>query len=188
MRLVATVCFYLILLIGHSNLEGQTVAQTQAGRAKIESATLGTANNVHRAGKLYFAGQFSPTDVEIIKQEKFKRVITLRTNGEIDWDEKSAIEEAGIEFSIVSFQSPQALNDQVFDKIRKLLKDSDTKTLLHCGSANRVGGAWLPFRVLDEKVDVDTATKEAKEIGLRSEAIKRKALDYIIRHQSQKRK
>ena len=149
----------------------------------VRSAELGQTKNVHRAGDLYFAGQFTQEDIERIKSEKFSRVITLRTNGEIDWDEKAAMEQAGIEFVELPFRSPDSLNDQVFDEIRELLADRSKKTLFHCGSANRVGGVWLPFRVLDEKIPLAFAVQEAEEIGLRAPFIKEKALDYIKRQQ-----
>ncbi len=147
----------------------------------IESAELGKTKNVHKSGDLFFAGQFTPGDLELISDAKFLRIITLRTDGEIDWDEEKAVKEKGIDFVKVPFRSPEALTDDVFDRIRKLLRDKSKKTLFHCGSANRVGGVWLPFRVLDEGVDLDKALKEAKEIGLRTPFIEEKAIEYIKR-------
>lgn len=171
-------------------INGKSVGQTNsaamdstAAPQVIRKAELGTTENVHRAGDLYFAGQFSQSDIDRIKAEQFDRVITLRTDGEIDWDEQAAIEAAGIDFIQVPFGSPESLDDQVFDEIRKLLSDRDSKTLLHCGSANRVGGVWLPFRVLDEKMPLSFAIQEAEEIGLKTAFIKDKALDYINRQQ-----
>ena len=161
----------------------QTENRSQATRNPnvILSTELGKTKNVHRAGNLFFAGQFTKADVELIKAGKFKRVITLRTDGEIEWDEKAAIENAGIEFIELPFRSPDALTDEVFDEIRELLADDSSKTLLHCGSANRVGGVWLPYRVLDENMPLEFAIQEAEEIGLRTPFIKEKALEYIKR-------
>ncbi len=187
---VPFVCLVLVPVIGNVGL-GQQVAQdqvpTQASTQEdgaIQASSLGGTKNVHRLGDLIFAGQFKPDDVAKIKDEKVLRVITLRTDGEIDWDEKSAIENAGIEFVKVPFKAPETLTDEVFAEIRGLLKDDAKKTLFHCGSANRVGGVWLPFRVLDQGVDVEKALAEAKEIGLRTPFIQEKALDYIERMQA----
>ena len=149
----------------------------------VQPAELGNTKNVHRIGNLFVAGQFGPDDVERIKSEKFDRVVTLRTDGEIDWDEKAAIEAAGMQFIELPFRKPETLNDKVFDDIREMLRDRSSKTLLHCGSANRVGGVWLTYRVLDEKIPVEFAIQEAEAIGLRTEFIKEKALDYIKRQQ-----
>ncbi len=150
----------------------------------IKQATLGNTKNVHRAGDLFFAGQLTADDIKPIAAAKVSRVITLRTDGEIDWDEKKAIEAAGMTFIQVPFRSPESLTDDVFDKIRELLRDQTSTTLFHCGSANRVGGAWLPYRVLDEGVPLEKALTEAREIGLKTPFIETKALDYIQRKQA----
>ena len=155
--------------------------EVEAGDASIVDASLGKAKNVHRLKDLFFSGQFTPKDIEEIKAAKIERVITLRTDGEIDWNEKSAIESAGLEFEQVPFRGPESLTDDVFDKVRGLLSDESQPTLLHCGSANRVAGVWLTYRVLDEGVELDTAIAEAKAIGLRSPLIEEKAVGYIKR-------
>ena len=154
--------------------------KTDSGPGKIEKASLGKTKNVHREGdRLYFAGQFTKDDLDKIKSESFSRIITLRTDGEIDWNEEQAVKDVGIEFVKVPFRGPDSLTDDVFETIRKLLRDDSKKTLFHCGSANRVGGVWIPYRVLDQGVDLETAIKEAKEIGLRNEGYQRRAEAYI---------
>ena len=72
------------------------------------------------------------------------------------------------------------LNDAVFDKIRALLSDeANHPVMVHCGSANRVGAVWMPFRVLDQDLGEAAALAEAKAIGLRDPAMEKAALDYI---------
>ena len=81
------------------------------------------------------------------------------------------------------FRSPDSLTDEVFDRVRKILGDPERKPVfVHCGSANRVGAVWLVHRVLDDKVPLDRALKEAKKVGLRAPAYVDKAKDYIARH------
>ena len=152
--------------------------------ASIEAGSLGSTKNVHKAGNLFFAGQFTKDDIATIGKAKVARVITLRTDGEIDWDEEAAVKAANMEFIKVPFRTPESLTDEVFDTIRTLLNDKTKTTLFHCGSANRVGGVWLPFRVLDEGVDLETALAEAKKIGLKAPFVEQKALDYIKRQQA----
>ncbi len=156
----------------------------EAGSSAIEPATLGQAKNVHRLGNLFFAGQFGEQDLAGIKEAGIDRIITLRTDGELDWDERAAVQKEGIEFVEIPFRSPESLTDEVFDRVRQTLSDNGKRTLFHCASANRVGGTWLPFRVLDEGVELETALAEAKEIGLRAPFIEEKALDYIQRQQA----
>ncbi len=153
-------------------------------QTKITSAELGGTKNVHQRDNLYFGGQFSPSDIATLQAKDIKRVVTLRTDGEVDWDEEAALKQAGIEFSKIPFGSPEQLTDNVFDRTRELFKDKSQATLLHCGSANRVGSVWLPYRVLDEGASIETALAEAKEIGLRAPSLQEKALDYIRRKQS----
>lgn len=163
-----------------------TASKQQPEKTKVkavEKVALGSTVNVHRTDKLILAGQFAKEDIAEIKQAKVKRVINLRTDGEISWDYRAALKQEGLELIEIPFRSPDSLNDEVFGKIRKLLKDEAEPTLLHCGSANRVGGVWLPFRVLDQGVDLETAIKEAEKVGLRTPFIKQKAIDYIKRQQ-----
>ena len=171
----------VLMLLGGSSVTAQTNATAKPN--KIESSELGSAKNVHRLGNLFFAGQFAQEDIATLKKNGVTRVITLRTDGEVKWDEEAEVKNAGMEFFKAPFRSPEGLTDEVFDSIRELLKDKSKTTLFHCGSANRVGGVWLPHRVLDEGVELETALKEAKEIGLHTEFIEEKALDYIKRMQ-----
>ncbi|MDA7909042.1 methyltransferase domain-containing protein [bacterium] len=150
----------------------------------ILEGKLGAAKNVHKLEGLYFAGQFSKADVQEVQSRQIKRVISLRTAGEVDWDEKGAVEAAGMEFFAIPFKSPDSLTDGVFQQARDALGSNQQKTLLHCGSGSRVGGVWLVYRVLDEGVALSKALAEAKEIGLNSEAYEAKAIDYIQRMQS----
>lgn len=148
----------------------------------LESASLGKTRNVHKLGNLYFGGQFEQSDIDSIKSAGISRIISLRTDGEVDWDEQGIVEKSGIEYLAFPFMSPETLTDGVFDGVRKALSDSSKPTLFHCGSASRVGGAWLAYRVLDQKVKLETALKEAKTIGLKSPSVQQKALDYIARN------
>ena len=151
--------------------------------ASVEQSKLGNTKNVHACGSLFLAGQPTQTDISVLKSEGIQRVITLRTEGEVDWDEEAAVLEAGMEFIHIPIGGPESLNAETFAGLRKLLGEAqEHPTLLHCGSANRVGAVWLAHRVLDEGVDLETATKEAKLVGLRSAALESKAIEYIRRN------
>lgn len=177
-----------MVTIGTAQERPEKTKQANTKVKPVEKSTLGTTANVHRTENLILAGQFAAEDIGKIKQAKIKRVINLRTDGEISWDYRAALKQEGLTLIEIPFRSPDSLNDEVFDKIRKLLKKDDQPTLLHCGSANRVGGVWLPFRVLDQGVDLETAIKEAEKVGLRTPFIKQKAIDYIKRQQQAKPK
>lgn len=156
---------------------GATATERQPA---IEKFTLGETRNVHRCGKLFLAGQPKQSDLAEIKAQGVARIVTLRLDRELDWDQASAARNKGLEFIKVPFRAPDTLTDKVFDRVRGLLRESaKTPTLLHCGSANRVGAVWLAFRVLDQQVPFSTALPEARKIGLKTAAYERRATVYI---------
>jgi ubiquinone/menaquinone biosynthesis C-methylase UbiE/protein tyrosine phosphatase (PTP) superfamily phosphohydrolase (DUF442 family) len=170
MKISATLLFLLSCIM----------AAAQQTTPSVEDASLGTARNVHAIGNLYTSGQFGKDDIAAFKERKIRRVISLRTAGEVKWDEAAAVKAAAIKFDSIPFGSADTLNDSVFDQVRRLLRRRG-KVLLHCGSANRVGAVWLTYRVLDQGVPLKAALTEAKTIGLRTPGFQTKAVDYITR-------
>ena len=170
-------CLFIGFLIAPTHASAQDSQSTA-----IEKSSLGNTKNVHKSGNLFFAGQFTSDDIKAIRDSQISRVVTLRTEGEIDFDEESAVIAAGIEFVRLPYKTPESLTDAVFDKARELLKDQSKKTLFHCKSANRAAGVWLPYRVLDEGVPLEQAITEAVEIGLNKPFHKDRALAYIKRN------
>ena len=165
---------------------GQWVAAAPPNTLK--ETTLGTTQNVHQVGNLFLAGQPSEADFKILKQRKITRVITLRTDSEIEWDEAAVARAVGMIYTKIQISGLAAMNDKAFDAVRKQLKIGEkTGTLLHCASANRVGAVWLVYRVLDQGVELEKAVKEAKEVGMRVPIFETKARDYIKKHQNPQR-
>jgi ubiquinone/menaquinone biosynthesis C-methylase UbiE/protein tyrosine phosphatase (PTP) superfamily phosphohydrolase (DUF442 family) len=144
----------------------------------LEPAAIGSTEGAHRAGNLWLSGQFAEEDLPALRALGIRRVITLREEGELAWDERGAVEGAGLEFAALGFREPAAMSDQLLDRLRGLLA-ADTPTLLHCASANRVGAAWVPFRVLDQGVPLERALAEAELIGLRTPALRERAVAYV---------
>ena len=175
------ICAFSSTLVGSTAFAQDESKQDESNGTKVESAELGNTKNVHQCGNLFLAGQFAKDDLDTIAENGIQRIITLRTDGEIKWDEKGEVKKRGLDFIEVPFRGPDTLDDKVFDKIRALLNDRGKKTMLHCGSANRVGGVWLAHRVMDQGVDFETALKEAKEVGLRNNGYVEKAKEYIER-------
>lgn len=149
----------------------------------VEAAELGATRNVHRAGDLWLAGQFTEADVARLKDAGIARVITLRGPEEVDWDEAGALARAGIELAALPVQG--SLEANTLDRLRAQLAQPGP-TLVHCGSANRVAAAWIPYRVLDQGVPLEDALKEADEIGLRTPAFREAAIAYVEANRSVK--
>ena len=176
MKLQYTSSVLVLLLVSAA------VAKENENKLKLEAATLGSTRNVHSFGKNLLCGQPSVEDFAEAKRRGIKTVITLRQEGEIDWDEGAVVKELGLSFHRFGFRAPDTLKDEIFDKARRVLADSKKKPLLlHCGSANRVGAIWVAHRVLDHGLSVEDALKEAKKVGLRTDAYREKAVDYIKR-------
>ncbi len=147
---------------------------------KLQKTQLGSTNPVHLCGKVYLAGQPGSQDLKEAKRLGVECVVSLRDPGELPWNEAEAAKEAGLKFLQLPVKSPDALTDEVFDKVREILRDSaDHSVLLHCGAAVRVGAVWLAFRVLDQGVPYEQALAEAHTIGLRVPAYEAKAKAYI---------
>jgi len=147
---------------------------------QLQPKRLGDVQNVHALGDIYLAGQPTPGDLPLLKQQGIKTIISLRHSEEVPWNEAAAVEQQGMKFVHVPFQKPEELQPKVFDKVLKVLRDKKRgPILLHCGSANRVGAIWYAHRVLDGKLSPDAALKEARIVGLRTPAFLEKAQQYV---------
>jgi uncharacterized protein (TIGR01244 family) len=159
------------------------VQSSDPAREALQPAEIGSIPNLTRLGDLYFAGQPSPGDLALLPDAGVTTVISLRHGAELGgFDEKAAVQDLGLQYLEVPWNGPAELTDDVFDRTRAMLLEVDSPTLFHCGSANRVGAVWLPYRVLDEGVDVEQAVEEARHIGMRTPEYEARALDYIARN------
>ena len=178
---ISGICL-LLLIVNLSRAANAQPASASDSVPQVNDAELGETRNVHRCGDLFLAGQPTQEDLKLIKQRGIRSIITLREENEVDWEE-IAVQTAGLQFVRVPFRGPETLSDDVFDQVRQLLAEADGPTLLHCGSANRVGAVWLVHRVLDQGVPVETAVAEARRVGLRNAGYEERAQRYIRRMQ-----
>lgn len=162
-----------------------TDAPATAKPAPVEAFTIGEIRNLHRCGSLFIAGQPTPADIALLTKHGVKCVINYRTDGEVTWDEKGAVESQGIQYISLPYGTIDSLTDEVFAQTRKLfLQFQGQPILAHCGAAPRVAAVWLAFRVLDEKVALETALAEAEKLGLKSKGLRERALEYIKAQQA----
>ena len=148
----------------------------------IEEAELGSTRNVHRFGNIWLAGQPTPEDFAEAKSRGIDTVISLRQASEIDWDEAAKLKELGLNFHPFPLASPESLTNDVLDRAIGLMDSKrEAGTLLHCGSANRVGAIWMAHRVVNDGISLDAAIEEAKAVGLRTPAYQERAIEYIKR-------
>jgi protein tyrosine phosphatase (PTP) superfamily phosphohydrolase (DUF442 family) len=97
------------------------------------------------------------------------------------YDEPAAAEALGLEYTNVPV-GPGALTDATLDRVLGVLRQAgDDQVLVHCGSGNRVGGALLPFLMIDHSLEEEDAVGQAMRVGLRSAELMDWGLDYTRR-------
>ena len=149
---------------------------------RLEKHEVGGTPKVHRLGKVCAAGQPKPEDFALFKKDGIRVVLDLRRDAETPgFDEKAAVEAAGLEYVNLPVGGLDDLTDAAFDRARALLNDREKPVLIHCAAASRVGPFWLVWRALDGKLPIEEAVAEARTVGLRSAAMEARAREYVAR-------
>ena len=98
------------------------------------------------------------------------------------FDEPALARSLGLQYVNVPVSSG-SLSDATLDRILEVLRSAgDRRVFFHCGSGNRVGGALIPYLMLDKGLDEEAAIEAAMRVGLRSPELLQWGLDYTQRH------
>lgn len=98
------------------------------------------------------------------------------------FDEPALAASLGLRYVNISVTG-HSLDDATLEKILAVLRDeSAAPVFFHCGSGNRVGGALIPYFMLDKGMAEDDAVALAMRIGLRGADLLQWGLDYTRRH------
>lgn len=147
---------------------------------QLESVQLGEIKNVHKFGDTWLAGQPSPEDLALFKQQGVETIINVRRAEEIDWDEAAVVKRLGMRYVYAPYGGNVKLTSDIIDKVLAALRNPTRgPTAFHCASANRVGAIWYAYRVLDGGMSSDAAEREAKTVGLRTPEYLKKAQEYV---------
>jgi protein tyrosine phosphatase (PTP) superfamily phosphohydrolase (DUF442 family) len=74
------------------------------------------------------------------------------------------------------------MTDATIERIHGVLRDAgDRPVFVHCGSGSRVGGALLPYLMLEHGLEEEDAIGQAMRVGLRSADLLEWGLDYARR-------
>lgn len=119
-------------------------------------------------GRTLVSGQ--PTDKQFaeLKAIGFKTILNLRTPEEGSEAEGNLVTDLGLNYVNVPIQATRITDEQIDLFSLTLTNDDNYPMLVHCGSANRVGGLILLHRVLKQNVEQDVAFSEARRVGLRA--------------------
>ena len=97
------------------------------------------------------------------------------------FDEPALVRQLGMEYLNVSVRQG-ALDDTMLDAVLGALRShAGQPVLLHCASANRVGGVLIPYLILDREMSEDDAVDLAMQVGLRGADLLEWGLDYARR-------
>ncbi len=128
-------------------------------------------------------GQPGAEQLEAAKAEGLVAVIDLRDPMEPrPFDEPATLQGLGLEYRNIPVNSG-ALDDATLERVLAAVREfADRPTMVHCASANRVGGALLPYFMNDLGMDEQAAIDSAMKVGLRSAELLEWGLDYARRH------
>ena len=161
---------------------GRDTAPPAADDRTLAQAPLGATARAHRLGRdLWLTSQPTRDDFARVRTLGVRTVVNLRHHAEQDFDEAALVEALGLRYVHVPFKKPRELTDAVFEQVRRALREFEPPMLVHCSSGNRVAAVFLPWRVLDGDMSIDTAVREAKRIGLKSEDYEKRARAYVAR-------
>ena len=98
------------------------------------------------------------------------------------FDEPALAASLGLRYVNISVTG-HSLDDTTLEKILAVLRDDTAAPVFfHCGSGNRVGGALIPYFMLDKRMAEDDAVALAMRVGLRGADLLQWGLDYAHRH------
>ncbi len=98
------------------------------------------------------------------------------------FDEPALAASLGLRYVNISVTG-HSLDDTTLEKILAVLRDDTAAPVFfHCGSGNRVGGALIPYFMLDKGMAEDDAVALAMRVGLRGADLLQWGLEYAHRH------
>lgn len=150
--------------------------------ADLLPALAGVPNPRQPLPNLATAGQPGPAHFEALRTAGTQVVLDIRDPMEPrPFDEPETVRGLGMEYVNVPVVQGM-LDDEMLDRtLAELRRNAGRPTLLHCASANRVGGVLIPYFILDQGMSEDEAVEAAMTVGLRGADLLEWGLDYARR-------
>jgi protein tyrosine phosphatase (PTP) superfamily phosphohydrolase (DUF442 family) len=143
----------------------------------------GLANACQATPTLITGGQPTAEQLRAFKAAGGAVVLDIRDPMEQrPLNEPATARELGLDYVNVPVISGE-LTDAAIERILEVLRaNKEKQVLFHCASANRVGGALVPFFMLDLGMEEEEATELAMRVGLRNAGYLQTALEYVAAH------
>lgn len=93
-------------------------------------------------------------------------------------DEPAAVRAAGMEYVNIPIVHGAVTADTLALMHETLRRLAGKKTLLHCSSGNRTAAGMIPYLIIEEGMQEETAVDVAMGMGLRSAELMEMALQY----------
>ena len=141
----------------------------------------GAADNVMQLEHVHVSGQPDAEGFAEARANGIGVVIDARLPGEVDWDERAAVEAAGMSYYNVPIsREGDSLDRGSLREITAIVeRNRDEQILVHCRSGNRVS-AWLATHLVeDHGLETDEAIGIAREMGLTSEPLEERVRRYL---------
>ena len=148
--------------------------------APQDEAPPGVVNYTRVDATIACGGATPPEAMADLKRRGFVSVINFRTAQEEGANieaSQTAAAETGLKYFHIPFGAPSS---EVAQRFLAVIADATNQpAYIHCASANRVGAMWFIKRVKQDGWNTTRAMAEAEMIGLRSEALKEFAREYV---------
>lgn len=150
--------------------------------ATLLGALAGVPNGSQPLPHLLTSGQPGPQHFQALKDAGVEVIFDIRDPMEPrPFDEAELVQQLGMQYVNISVRQG-ALDDATMEAVlAELRRHEGRPLLLHCASANRVGGALLPYFMLDKGMNEDSAVEAAMGIGLRGADLLEWGLDFARR-------
>jgi protein tyrosine phosphatase (PTP) superfamily phosphohydrolase (DUF442 family) len=147
-------------------------------------AISGVANACQILPNVVTGGQPTAEQLKAFKAASGDIVLDLRDPMEPrPVDEANLVRELGLEYINVPVRAG-SLDDPTLERILTVLRAAgDRSVFFHCGSGSRVGGALIPYFILDQGLEEQAAVDQAMRVGLRSTEYMEWGLEYARRNQ-----
>ncbi len=144
------------------------VSCAQNYRVNVEAITGAEISNLSVQENLVFAsGQPTQEQIGILANSGIRHVISLRTPGEIDWNESEVVQSQGMEFYSIPTSGRDGVTPENAETLEQLLARLDGQpVLVHCGTSNRVGALKAVTARETEGASIEDALAQGRRWGL----------------------
>ena len=152
----------------------------QASEPTLDTATISALpikNFQQVEPNVYSAGQPTEDQIKQLAESGVKVMINLRPESELSFDEQALVVSLGMEYVSIPVAGAEGVSPENANRLASALEAVEGKpTVVHCGSANRVGALVALDEALNHGASVDDAIAKGKDWGLTR-------LESIVRYQ-----